>query len=764
MRTWVSLPALLLALSVPGVLAASSAQAAAGVHADTTASLPITSFGRIVADTAHGHLFLSSSSQNEILVTDLAGQQVATITGQDGVLGMALSPDGSTLYAALSADNAVSAIDTATLQQTASYPLGSGNTPRDVAVQSGKVWVSYSNGTGGWPGAVGDINVGAASPAFQTQAAMGGWYSAPDLAADPQDTGVLIAAQPGISPTSVTSYNVSADPATVTAQSSYFQNCGNENDIAVAPGGSEFTLACGWPYNHYRYSTADLHQLGFYPTTSYPDAVALDTSGDAAAGLDNIYGPDLYIYHADSTTSLNVFTLPGSSTDFTVARRGLAWAPDGSKLFVVLGSIANSPGSYSLQVIDNPTFTRSALTLTGPSAADITKPVTLTGKLTLGGITPPAGTAITVTRWVSGGPDQTFTLTTAADGSYTLTDTPPAVGQYTYTASYSGDANTASAAATQTVNVTLIPSKLQITESPSTSYITAPVTMTGYLALDGAPPPAGTAITVTRSVSGGPDQTFSLTPAADGSFTFTDDPPAPGEYTYTFSYSGDANTVPAATTQSVDFTLDPAPLTLTTGATYYTYQPTVTVTAHLGTTASNRTVSIYAQPAGGSKTLLKTGTVDASGNLAVSYTAPHNTTFSAVFSGDQDYAPATVTQDVYVRAKVSESISGYYGKTSIGGTTYRLYHHTALLKASATVTPSQSGQCVQFEVQEYYQGAWQANVTTGCKSLSSTSKASASFGLTQADLGYHYRIRADFLGDLANASNSSAWQYLIVKK
>ena len=666
MRTWVSLPALLLALSVPGVLPASSAQAAAGVHADTTAALPITSFGRIVADTAHGHLFLSSPGQNEILVTDLAGQQVATITGQDGVLGMALSPDGSTLYAALSTGHAVTAIDTATLQQTASYPLGTGNNPRDVAVQSGKVWVSYYDSAAS-QGTIGDIDPSAVTPAFQAQAAMGGWYGAPDIAADPQDTGVLIAAEPSESPSSVDSYNVSADPATVTAHESGFQNCENEHDLAVAPGGLDFTLACGWPYNHYRYHTADLSPDGSYASTAYPNAVAFDANGDAAAGSFEWYSPDLYIYDPSGNTRLNTYDLGGSNTNITLAARGLAWAPDGSQLFAVLATpTAADPSvdTYSLRVIDKPTFRQSALTLTGPSTAGITKPVTLKGSLTLGGVAAPAGTAVTVTRTVSGGADQTFDLTAAADGSYTLTDTPPALGQYTYTASYSGDTNTASATAAQTVNVTLIPTSL----------------------------------------------------------------------------------------------------TLSTGATTYTYQPTITVTAHLGTTHSNRTVSIYAQPAGGSKKLLKTGAVDASGNLTVSYTAPHNTTFSAVFTGDQDYAPGTVTQNVYVRAKVSESVSGYYGTTSVGGTTYHLYHHTALLKASAVVTPNKSGECVRFEVQEYYQGAWQANVTSGCRSLNSSSKASVTFGLTQADLGYHYRVRADYQGDVTNAANHSGWQYLIVRK
>ena len=136
-RTKVLVPVLSLAVGVAGLLPAGTA------HADTTTALQITSFYQIVADTAHNHLFISqgSSSQNHIVVTNLSGKQVATIGGQDGVEGIALSPDGKILYAALGSFHAVTAIDTATLMQTASYPIGSANTPVDVAVQSGKIWV-----------------------------------------------------------------------------------------------------------------------------------------------------------------------------------------------------------------------------------------------------------------------------------------------------------------------------------------------------------------------------------------------------------------------------------------------------------------------------------------------------------------------------------------------------------------------------------------------------------------------------------------------
>lgn len=663
MRKGIAVPVLLLASSVLGFLPAS------GALADTTASLPITSFAGIVADPAHSHLFISQGNASGILVTNLAGQQATTIAGQDSVRGMALSPDGKTLYAADASSHAVTAIDTATLQQTASYPLGNGDTPAWVAVQSGKVWVSYDTGSAG-SAAVGDIDLPAATPAFQAQSAMGGWYSAPKLAADPHDTGVLVAGESY----AVASYNVSADPATVTAQSNFFQACGEMADLAVVPGGSQFITACSSPqYAHVIYSTADLSQQGSYASTFSPIAVAIDASGDVAAGSEGTpYATDLYIYHAGGSTPVNTYNLPGSNDLITLLAGGLAWSADGSKLFAVLQTATTSAyqsNTYSLRVIDYPMFASSSLSLTGPASADPGKAVTLTGSLTLGtGTAPPAGTAVTVTRSVPGGADQTFSLSTAADGSFSLTDTPPGMGQYTYTASYAGDGTYAPATASQPVQVG---------------------------------PPAGS-------------------------------------------------------------------LALSPGSESLLYKPTIHLTATLGPTSSNHTVSIYAQPVGSkTRTLLKTGTVDASGHLSVSYTAAHNTTFSAVFTGDQHDAAKTVTELIDIRARVSESVSGYYSHITSGGTTWWLYHHTHTLSAHATVAPNKHGQCVKFVVQEYVLGVWKANVTSGCIKLSSTSAASATFGLTKADLGADYRIQAVYVPsktDITNAGYQSGWRYLIIEK
>lgn len=743
--------------------AASCLMPASYAQADSLTSLPIKGFYQIVADTAHGHLFISqgSSSLNEIIVTDLSGQEVATIPDQDGVMGIALSPDGSTLYAALSADHAVSAISTATLQQTTSYPIGDANTPQDVAVQSGKLWVSHSTGTVG-TGGIGDINLSANPPTFETQAAMGGWYDVPELAADPDDNGVLVAAQPGIEPAPVASYDVAVDPATVRAHTPGLQNCTFANDLAVMPGGSEFILACNVPSAQFRYSTADLSQQGSYASSGTPDAVAIDSDGDVAAG--SIYSgaspdsPNLYIYQQGGDSPLNTYNLA-----YNVSARGLAWSADNSQLFAVL---ENSPTAFYLQVIDHPTVAPASLSLSGPSNALVGNSLTLTGTLAVGSEAPPAGTAITITRTVAGSTAvQTFPASTSVTGSFTLTDTPPAPGQYTYTASYAGTSTSASATASLAVDVTLISSSL--TESgPSTALLGKPVTLTGKLALETGTPPSESTITVTRTVAGSASvKTFTVSTDSNGDFTLTDTPPAVGRYTYTAAYGGTNTISPAAATHPVSVTLKPAALTVS-GQARVAYDSTIHVTAHLGPTATNRTVTIYAQPVGSTtRVLLKKGSVDSKGDLTASYKAPHSTTFSVVFAGDAADAAGTATRTVNVLAAVSDSLSGYYRSHRIGRITYRIFHHTAQLHALAAVRPNKHGECVKFEVQEHYRGHWHANAVTGCAILNRASKGAGILGLTNADIGYHYRIRADFVRtstDTSNGDNDSAWAYLIV--
>jgi len=655
-----------------------SATHAADTWGQTGVSLP--GYYQMAVDAVHDHVFISEggdgtfhnigySGANDILVTDFSGNTVATITGQTGVMGIALSPDGSTLYAALSTIHEVTAISTATLQQTAVYPLDYGITPYMVAVQSGKLWVSYYTGSADDAGAIGDFDLSAPTvpaPALETQAAMGGWGAAPIIAADPADTGnVLVAIDPYTDTPEAATYDTAADPVTVRAARSALTlpdgsaGCQYAQDLVVIPGGAQFAPACDNDVNAVgRYSTANLSHQGSYASGLNSDSVAFASKTGLVAAGDKTAGNNIDLSVPGGIAKLGGRSTPGSGY---VVARGLGLTPDGSKLFAV----TNDNGVSTLYTMDEPAINPSALSLTAPASALPGQFALLSGKLGADNDTAVANAAITITRTGPGG-TETLTATTNASGFFGRDDVPTISGTYTYTARYAGSPSIAPAVATAHLTVKKVP-PLSISVTPKTA----------------------------------------------------------------------------------------------------TYPAVMHVSIHLGTTDSDRTVSVYAKPAGAAKlTLLKTGTVNSAGNLTLSYAAAHTTTFSVRFTGDFSYAPRTVTAGASVAAAVSTKISGYYAGERIAAVTYHLYHHTAQLSAAVAVAPNKHGECVKLEVQEFSKGQWRASHVTGCAKLGTKSTAGARLALSGDALGAHYRLRADYLHgtDLTNLSAESAWQYFIVEK
>jgi hypothetical protein len=852
-------------LGTLGLLAIPASGARAG---DIVVSLPITGFSQMVVDSANSHLFFSQgggAGASSILVTDFSGNTVTTISEPDGVAGMALSPDGSTLYAALTAGDAVVAISTSNLTQTASYDLGSPNAPFSVAVQSGKLWISYDTGMAG-QSSIGEIDPSAMTPTFTPQAAPGTWTSAPHLASDPSDGGFLVAVVPDQSPANAASYNTTTVPATVRAQAAEIGGgiCSNAEDLAVAPGGAEFSLACGSLGGDFRFSTADLSQVGEYASSVHANAAAIAaTAGTVAAGTTAVLGgAGIYFYEPGATTPLNEFGTGGAQ----LANQGLGLSADGSELFAV----TSSSGAFSLRVFQQPTITRTALTLTGAAKVLVGATLTLSGSLTLsnGGALPP-GASVTVTRTA---PDNTQTalpaVQPASDGSFTLTDTPTAAGAYSYTASYAGDSTTtASTSAPLAVTASLNTSTLTLS-GPSNALLNKPLTLSGSLTLGGgAPLPTNTSVTITRTAPDKKQTQQSVQPMVNGSFTVTDTPtesgnytyvasyagdantasatsltvvvtaalntamlrlsgpslvtfganvvvtgkltfgignpaagtlvtvvrtpagstvtktfpplklntaggftltdhaPAKGRYTYTFTYAGDASTAKAKAALTVTVARTTPSLQLITSSPDYVFDTRIRVTAALGATFADRTVSIYAKPAGQPATLVETGKVNASGDLSVSYVLSRSTVFSAVFAGDVHNAPVTVTRGVGAFVKVVMTNSGYFETVTIRHIGFRVYHHTGHLNTAITVTPNKQGQCVDLEVQQWdSQIGWFPNATIGCYTLSTASKISTYLTLLDAG-GAQYRMRADYVrssSDTTNINTDGSWFYFEV--
>jgi len=209
----------------------------------------------------------------------------------------------------------------------------------------------------------------------------------------------------------------------------------------------------------------------------------------------------------------------------------------------------------------------------------------------------------------------------------------------------------------------------------------------------------------------------------------------------------------------------PAPLTLTSTATTIGYDGSFTVTPHLGVTDGNRAYSVYRTIAGQPRQLVYSCPCDPSGSFTTTGSSwTTNTTYTAVFTGDARYEPATVNLAIKVGVKVSAALSGYYQSIWISVTQYRVYHHTATLKDAVAITPDKAGECVKLQIQNYADNAWRAYTMTGCGTVSKSGKVTVSSKLGPTG---RFRVQADFRAsakDTANVSTNGGWLYYEVTK
>lgn len=300
-------------------------------------------------------------------------------------------------------------------------------------------------------------------------------------------------------------------------------------------------------------------------------------------------------------------------------------------------------------------------------------------------------------------------------------------------------------------------------DAPASAPRAKKLTVKGTLTA-GLKPPAGTPLNVVRtdllSPSGKSVGTAQL--GADGKFSFSDVPPAGGKVRYTVTYPGDASHTPASASDTVAVSRATPALTLTNNKKTYDYGKKVTFTAHLGSTYSNRTVEIWADPYGTDKPnkLLKTGKVDAHGNLSTSVTMSRDTAVTAVYKGDARYAPRTVKSSAYAHVKIASSLSKYYKSGKIGSTRYRYYHKNTDAILNTTMTYYR-GRKERLDLQVYSDGRW---YTTASEYFSLGSDGKTSINLGHAGTsGVRARIRAVYVdpssGDSVNTTTIGAWQY-----
>ncbi|MET8981441.1 Ig-like domain repeat protein [Streptomyces sp. NPDC004539] len=532
-------------------LTGAGAQAAA---ADSQATLPISADwprGEMVVDGVHRRVFISDPKTDSVVVADYTGKTAGRITGEAGSAGMVLSEDSSTLYVALPDADAISAVDTVTLKETARYATGADTAPLDLALAGGKLWFGYGAYARGG-GNIGSLDLSGTGPAVTLDQSGGvPWESAPQLTTAPGGGGgVLVAGNKDRSPEEIAVYDVSSGTAQQRAYRKEImpETLAGQEDLAVSPDGREIVTADGVEDFVMNFA-ADLSggkSVRTLPIQGEPNAVEYAANGALAVGVRYGKGVDTYVYRpGDSWATRFVSTGLYNS----VQPHGLAWAPDSSRLFI-LTSDGASGKNLVLRTIDDAAKAVTKLSVSAPAKAPLDRKLTLTG--TFGFVRPdlPGSVPIEVTRAdlasPKGKPLGTRTVWLSRDRVFTIEDTPQAGGKVTYTLRYPGDATH------------------------------APVTATA-------------AVVVPRNRT-------------------------------TLTLAGNAKTVKTG--------------------------KNATVTAKLGKTWKERKVSVYAQPAGGAKKLVRTAVVNRDGKLVITYKVTKNTTFTAVFGGDARTEPMQATTSV----------------------------------------------------------------------------------------------------------------------
>ncbi len=794
--------------------------------------LTIKSVGDMVVDRVHQRVFISDPDGGKVIATDYSGNQVGEAAVGDAD-HLALAPDSSRLYAASLSGSAIFALDTGTLEQTAKYATGDVE-PYDVAVAGGRIWFSYLG------------NLGTIDPSTETPTVLLDRYSTPRGAAElataedrPDRIGLATRDETAV-------IDVSGDTATEVAAQ---DRSGQVVDVAMSPDGERiatiYNADSGIDLRDVSdLATSKLLQFPYYANRAA--AVDFSTDGTIVGGAEVAVEPNLFVF-APSGEMIKEIEPPNRGRGLT---RAVAWEPKSDRLFAVS---ANGT-AFKFNTYTDAKVSPTTLTLSGAPTVVPGAPVTLTGKLT-SSLSLPGGRSVEVTR------DGTSLVAAevGADGTFSITDTPPGEGTATYRVSYAGDASHLSSTATASVQVAKAVTGLAVWSAPASVVPGGPIAVVGRLTswpglpapvvlsvsrdgtslgtvpvdansdwtfADTAPATEGTlnyefsypgdathlpisrttSVQVSRTAStltlAGPTSATrakaltltgtlasplglptgstvsitrvdlespagkvlgSATVAGNGTFSWTDTPPAGGPVTYRAAFAGDATRTPASAAVSVAVSRTTPTLSINNNRKVYAYGQTVTFTASIGATYKNRTVEIWADPAGAdqARRLVKRGTVNSAGKISVSFRLTRNTAMSAVFAGDARTAPRTITANVSTKVSLTLRMANYYKTAKISGTTYRYFKSKKNAYFSTSMTNG-TNRKVYLEVERYYKGKWRTYDN-------GYFDADDQFYLGGSGLvGVRLRVRAEYVygdsGDRLNATTTTAYQYFTFTK
>jgi hypothetical protein len=233
-------------------------------------------------------------------------------------------------------------------------------------------------------------------------------------------------------------------------------------DIDLVPGSTPQVLVNGTQRDGY--AGGKFTAAGAYPAGERADIAANGLVAQAS-------GTNVTVYKPNATQPLHKYAVGGTGA------AALAWAPDSSRIFALVGSGSN----YTVKVLTDPTKNVPTLTLTAPATATRGKALTVKGKLSA--TVPVSGATLQVLRVDLESPKgkALAAVHPKADGTFAFNDTTPAGGTVTYKVSYAGDAAHTAVSAYRNVAVSRTATALAVNNTGKIYNYNTKVTFTARL-------------------------------------------------------------------------------------------------------------------------------------------------------------------------------------------------------------------------------------------------------------------------------------------
>jgi hypothetical protein len=258
-----------------------------------------------------------------------------------------------------------------------------------------------------------------------------------------------------------------------------------------------------------------------------------------------------------------------------------------------------------------------------------------------GSITPVrSGVTVTLSYTMPNATVLTRIVTSASDGKYSDTYTPPVLGSWSVKASWEGD-STCTGATSSSVSFTVS----KISSSISCSVSSSSPTIGDSATVSGSITPACSGVTVTISCKN--DGSFStlstVTTASDGSYAYSWKPASVGSYQLKASWAGDS-TYDGATSDAVSVTVNKisSSISCTASSSEITSGDSITVSGSISPSVSGKTVTLtYTKPDG--TTLTRTVATGSDGSYSDSYKPDATGSWSVkvAWDGDSEHTGAS---------------------------------------------------------------------------------------------------------------------------